>query len=28
LTIGDKWLTWAFKRTRPEAALDGALPLQ
>lgn len=27
LTVGDKWLTWAFKHTKPEAALDGSFPL-
>jgi hypothetical protein len=26
LTVGDKWLTWAFKRARPEAALAHPLP--
>jgi hypothetical protein len=26
LTMGDKWLTWAFKQARPEAALAHELP--
>jgi len=27
LTAGDRWLTWAFKRTRPEVEFALTLPL-